>query len=360
MDRMTVSGERGSYEVVVGLDLLGRMPGLLDGFGAGRRIAVVSNTVVGPLWARDVAASVGAGEVFELPDGETFKRWPQVESLCGWLLDRGWRRGDMVLAVGGGVTTDLAGFAAAVYLRGIRWIAVPTTLLAMVDASVGGKTGINLDVGKNLVGAFWAPDLVVADVATLATLPRRELRAGLAEVIKTAWIGDRDILDRIPRGRFERADAGRWLECIVRAIRVKARIVEDDERESGRRQVLNLGHTLGHALETATRYRRFLHGEAVAWGMRAAALLALDRGLMTAESSQSLTRAIDSLGPLPPLDDLDPNRLVEIVARDKKTDAEGVAWVLPTTGGVVPGQRVSSAELRDVITRLQRQAAAPG
>ncbi len=353
MERITVTGERGHYEVRIGFDLLQALPELVRSVDGEMRIAAISNTTVAPLWGRRAAASLGAVGIYELPDGERFKRWPQVEAICRWLLSLGWQRRDTVMAVGGGVTTDLAGFAAAVYLRGIRWIAVPTTLLAMIDASVGGKTGINLDAGKNLIGAFWAPSLVVADVNTLETLPPRELRAGLAEAVKTAWIGDHEMLDLMPRGPFARADALQWERMIARAVRVKARVVGEDERERGLRRVLNLGHTLGHALETATGYRRFLHGEAVAWGIRAAALLALERGLMTDEAWRRLARALDAAGPLPPLDDLDPDSLVELVARDKKADAGGVAWVLPTTDGVIPDQRVSIEELHRVIFRLQ-------
>ncbi len=360
METITLSGERGPTRITVGAGLLEDLPRLIGALKPSGRIAAVTNTTVGPIWGRRAAELVGAGVPFELPDGEVFKAWPHVERLCRWLLERGWRRGDVLMAVGGGVTTDMTGFAAAVYLRGIRWMAVPTTLLAMIDASVGGKTGINLDAGKNLIGAFWAPALVVADVGTLETLPERELRAGLAEAVKTAWIGDHGLLDLIPAVPFERTGATRWEQLIVRAIRVKVRVVEADERERGQRQALNLGHTLGHALEAATGYERFLHGEAVAWGLCAASRLASARGLMTTEAFRRLNAALAALGPLPPLGDLDPDRLVDLTARDKKADGGGVAWVLPTADGVALGQRVSSAELRAVIVELQRSGRPSG
>ena len=283
MQRLTVESRYGDYSIVA-------RPGAVKGFrevlleeGIDVPRSVVTNTTVAPLWAAAVARSI-AVPLIELADGEAEKRWPTVEDLLGRWLDAGLTRGDTVIAIGGGVLTDTVGFAAAVYLRGISWIAVPTTLLAMVDASVGGKTGVNLEQGKNLVGAFWPPRLVVVDVATLATLPARELRAGMAEVVKTAWIGDHDLLDAIPDrlDGFDTLGPDQWQEIVMRCLAVKSRIVSDDEREAGARASLNLGHTLGHALEAATGYRRFLHGEAVAWGLLAAARLgttarALDR-----------------------------------------------------------------------------------
>jgi 3-dehydroquinate synthase len=265
-------------------------------------------------------------------------------------LEKGLHRSDTILAIGGGVVTDTAGFAASLYMRGVRWIAVPTTLLAMVDASVGGKTGVNMAEGKNLLGTFWQPSLVVADIDTLGTLPERELRAGMAEVIKSAWIGDRDLLDLIDPSRS--ISDPLWEELVMRTIQVKARIVEEDEREAGFRKALNLGHTLGHALEAATGYKRFLHGEAVAWGIRAVAAIAANRGLLTNPWRQQLEAAIDRLEPLPPIVGMAPDRILHHLSKDKKSDEEGVGWVLPSDGGVVLDQRVSIEEIQEVLESL--------
>lgn len=313
---------------------------------------------MGPLYGRPAAAKLGIETPLELPDGERYKTWPRVEAVCRWLLERGLHRRDTLVAVGGGVVTDLVGFAAAVYLRGIDWVAVPTTLLAMVDAAVGGKTGVNLAEGKNLVGVFWAPRLVVADVETLHTLPRRELKAGLAEVIKSAWIGDRRLLDLLPadEDRLENLRDDAWEELVARTVAVKARVVMEDERESGARQALNLGHTLAHALETATGYRRFRHGEAVAWGMLAAGRIAESEGLLGPASHRRLDKALRVVTPLPRIDDLSVERLLTIIGRDKKLDEEGVAWVLPTENGVTLGRRVAQETIRDTLAALTAES----
>ncbi len=355
--RLEIASERGAYPVLVGCGLLGRFGELCADEGLAGPRAVVSNVTVGPLWARAAAAALGAPPPLELPDGEAFKRWPQVESVLARWLELGVHRGDVVAAIGGGVVTDLVGFAAAVYLRGIDWAAAPTTLLAMVDAAVGGKTGVNLDQGKNLVGAFWPPRLVVADVDTLTTLPGRELRAGLAEVVKHGWLGDRSLLERAGEAATSGAAlaSDRWADLVARAVAVKAEVVAADEREAGRRAALNLGHTVGHALEAATGYRRFLHGEAVAWGMRAVAELAARRGLLSPPSRARLESAVAALGPLPPVDDLGPEVVLEHLARDKKTDDGGIAWVLPTDDGVLLGQRVPTSEVLDVLATLGRR-----
>lgn len=351
--RLEVPSERGAYPVLVGRGLLGRLGELAAAEGLPRPRSVVSNATVGPLWARAAASSLGVRAPLELPDGESFKRWEQVEAVVAGWLEAGLHRGDAVAAVGGGVVTDLVGFAAAVYLRGVAWVAAPTTLLAMVDAAVGGKTGFNLEQGKNLVGAFWPPRLVAADVDVLATLPERELRAGLAEVVKHGWIGDRGLLELAQRA----ADApARWQELVARAVAVKAEVVAADEREAGRRAALNLGHTVGHALEAATGYRRLLHGEAVAWGMLAVAELSARRGLLSPAARARLERAVTALGPLPAIADLAPETVLDHLARDKKRDDGGVAWVLPTDDGVVLGQRIPTAEVRDVLTTLGRRA----
>ncbi len=353
-----ISGERGPCRVVIESGSVDRLGEVLDREQVARPADVVTNTTVAPLHGCRAAAAVGALPPAELPDGEGFKRWREVESIVDRWLDRGLHRGRTVMAVGGGVITDTVGFAAAVYLRGVEWVAVPTTLLAMVDAAVGGKTGINLDRGKNLVGAFWAPRLVVADPLTLATLPGRELRAGLAEVVKAAWIGDRGLLDLVAAAA-DGADAGRgehWLEIVARSVAVKASVVEADERETGARKALNLGHTLGHGLEAATGYRRFLHGEAVIWGLRAVLKISCARGLMSVGAARELEETVDRLGEIPGVGDLDLDVVLEHLARDKKGDDLGVGWVLPTDDGVVLDQRVTGAELRSVFHDLQQES----
>jgi 3-dehydroquinate synthase len=351
MTILTVASDRGPYDLVVEHGALDRLAELCSARGVPRPAALVTDTTVGPLHARRTAAASGCPPPFELPDGEVHKRWPAVERVCVAWLDAGVHRTSTVAAVGGGVVTDTVGFAAAVYLRGVDWIAAPTTLLAMVDAAIGGKTGVNLEQGKNLVGAFWPPRLVVADPAALATLGSRELRAGLVEVVKGAWIDDRSLLDLVDRPIVEASDLppSAWEEVVARAAAVKARIVSSDEREGGRRKALNLGHTVGHALEAATGYERFLHGEAVAWGLIAEARLARRHGLLDADSTDRLERAAARLGPLPPVADLDPERVVAALARDKKRDDLGVAWVLPTDHGVTLDARVDADDVREVL-----------
>lgn len=310
--------------------------------------SIASNSTVAPLYAGRVAEEMGLESWIEIPDGESYKNWESVETLCRYFLREGVYRGSSVLALGGGVITDLSGFAASIFMRGISWIAVPTSLLAMVDASIGGKTGMNLNAGKNLLGTFWPPQLVLIDPETLATLPERELRSGLAEVLKAGWIADPDLMDHT-----RRIQGDGLRDLISRAIEVKVRIVEADERESGARKALNLGHTLGHALESLSEYRGFLHGEAVAWGMRFVAGVSRRRGLLSEKGYLRRIASIDTLGPLPPVDHLDPEAVTTYLLRDKKRDAEGVAWVLPTDDGVILDQRVEAKEIREFFGKLQ-------
>jgi 3-dehydroquinate synthase len=313
----------------------------------GRRAFVVTDETVARLHAGGVAERLGA-PLLALPAGEEHKTLALAERVVRWLLTHGAERRDAVVAVGGGVVTDLAGFAASVTLRGLRWVAVPTTLLGMVDAAVGGKTGVDLDLGKNLVGTFWQPAAVLADPRALATLDRRQLRAGLAEVVKAAMItpGRLDAaLDRHAAGVAAGDLAG--VEALVdAAVRIKAEIVAADEREAGPRAALNLGHTVGHALEAATGFGRFLHGEAVAWGLVAETLVALRRGVFPADAWPAWAARLAAAVALPPAAEVDWESLRPFVARDKKAAGGSVGWVLPRAGGVDLGVTVADGEAR--------------
>jgi 3-dehydroquinate synthase len=260
-----------------------------------------------------------------------------------------------VLAFGGGVIGDTAGFAAATYLRGLTLVQIPTTLLAQVDSSVGGKVGVNLPIGKNLVGAFHQPAVVVIDPLLLKTLPRREFRSGLYEVVKYGMIASRTLFDLITAntaGIFDR-DPAVLVPAIVESCRIKARVVTEDERESGLRRILNFGHTIGHALEAVTKYRRFKHGEAIAFGMLGAADLAVSRGALAEEARQALASLITTLGPLPPIGDLSAREVLAAVKRDKKIVHGRLHFVVATAIGVTTTVNdVSEDELRAVLERL--------
>jgi 3-dehydroquinate synthase len=257
-----------------------------------------------------------------------------------------------VVAFGGGVVGDLAGYAAATYMRGVDWVGLPTTLLSMVDSSVGGKVGINHPGAKNLIGAFHQPRAVVADPALLETLPRRELRAGAYEVLKCAILGDRaqfSALQKAPPGL--RAWSAPEIEgAIASACTIKADVVERDEREGGLRRVLNLGHTLGHALESVTRYRRFTHGEAVGWGLVGAAAIAHGRGLLGARAFTAIAETVNRIGPRPPVSDLPTPDLLAALGRDKKVRAGRIVFVLPNAiGRVVVRDDVTRPEIRRAL-----------
>ena len=261
----------------------------------------------------------------------------------------------MLVALGGGVIGDLAGFAAATYLRGVPLVQIPTTLLAQVDAAIGGKVGVNHALGKNLIGAFYSPRIVVIDPAVLASLPKREFRAGLYEVVKYGVIRSRRLFDRLERDLpAVVAREPRVLRPVIReCCSLKASIVSSDERESGLRRVLNFGHTAGHALETITNYRRFRHGEAVAHGMLVAARISASRGVMHARDHERLCVLIRRLGPLPAVSDLSARQVIQVVRHDKKMLRGRLHFVLSTGIGKTTivddvGERELGAALRDV------------
>lgn len=257
------------------------------------------------------------------------------------------------MAVGGGVVTDVAGFAASIYMRGIRWVAVPTTLVGMVDAAIGGKTGIDLPEGKNLVGTFWQPRMVLADPLVLASLPPRQLRAGLGEVIKAAMIAPSSLehLWEEQGARLATGDFWAVTPLLAAAMKMKTEVVALDEREQGARAALNLGHTLAHALEAATDYGYFLHGEAVAWGLLLALLLSQRRGLLASVEAGRWAARLQVMAPLPPIP-VSWERLVPFLGRDKKRASGTVRWVLPRLGGVVLGVDVPLEEVHACFQKL--------
>lgn len=348
---------RRSYSVHVGRGLLARAPELLAGL-RGRRLALVSNPRVQALHghaAERALARLGPVTRLLVPDGERFKTLGTWRRLLDRMLAEGLGRDAVLVALGGGVVGDLAGFAAAAYMRGIDLVQVPTTLLAMVDSSVGGKVGVNLPAGKNMVGAFHQPLAVLADTALLDTLAPREAQGGAYEMLKCGLIGDRALFESVRRhgGRLEDWSSGALEQAVAAAVALKARVVSRDEREGGLRRVLNLGHTLGHAFEAVTAYRRFTHGEAVGWGLLGAARLAAGRGLIDEGTRELIAHAVERLGPRPPVRDLEPAAVLAALARDKKARAGRVPFVLPTAlGRVEVVEGVTRAELRRVLRTL--------
>jgi 3-dehydroquinate synthase len=324
------------------------------------RVLVVSNDVVAPLYLDALVAGLDGRphEVHVLPDGERHKTIATWQGIIDKLVDMQARRDTQLIALGGGVVGDITGFAAAAWMRGVRFLQAPTTLLAQVDASVGGKTGVNHPRGKNLIGAFHQPAAVVIDSATLDTLPAREFNAGVAEVVKYGALGDAPFFDWL-EANADRVTArdGEAIDTMIRrSVENKARIVGQDEKESGVRALLNLGHSFGHALESETRYAVFLHGEAVAIGMVTAALLSEQRGLCppgTARRIDTLLARFDLPTRIPA--ELDPARLAAALTLDKKAVASGLRLVLLHDIGAAVVDRDSSAE--DILNAMENNRA---
>ena len=313
------------------------------------------------LWAEPLLAGFATRpEVLLIPAGEQHKRLATVERLAEELAHHRADRDSLLLALGGGVIGDLTGFLAAIYMRGVGYVGIPTTALAQIDSSVGGKTGANLAAGKNLVGAFHHPLAVYADIATLATLPPAELRAGLQEAVKAAIIRDPGLFDFLEREQAAilNGDAGALAHVIAASVRIKAEVVAADEREGNLRMILNLGHTLGHALEAATNYTQLLHGEAVAWGMLAAVGIAGHRNTVTFTEASRMRRLIEAYGPLRAFT-ATPELLVALTAKDKKNRGGTRSFVLPVgLGDAIVVHDVTEAELLEAATLLCREAAA--
>jgi 3-dehydroquinate synthase len=351
--RIEVAASAGAYPVIVGTGVLDALPALLDAAQLGGSCVIVSSPTVWNLHGPRVARAMkgrGTRPVL-VPDGERSKNLQTVGRVYEALITGGRDRSVVVVAVGGGVIGDLVGFAAATYLRGVRLVHVPTTVMAQVDSAIGGKVGVNHALGKNLIGAFHAPRLVLSDPSVLATLPRREFRAGLYEVVKYGVIADARLFERVHAHRASLFNhAPEELEAVVAAsARIKADVVSRDEREAGLRRMLNFGHTVGHALEAATDYRRLRHGEAVAYGMMAAAAVGHARGVTPRETREAITAMIAELGPLPPVADLQAAEVVKATKRDKKV-VSGTLHFVATTG------LGSTTEITDVSDKELRHA----
>jgi 3-dehydroquinate synthase len=342
------------YVITIGHGILDRLDRLLDEAGAPARRFVVSSP---PIWRLHGSrlARAGLAEPILVPDGERFKTLQTVSRVYEALISANAERQSTLVTFGGGVVGDLAGFAAASYLRGIALVHVPTTLLAQVDSAIGGKVGVNHALGKNLIGAFHQPLAVVVDPSVLGTLPRREFRAGLYEVIKYGMTSSPGLLDRVARERtavFARNEEA--LSAVIgESCRIKAAIVAADEREEGPRRILNFGHTAGHALEAVTKYRKYRHGEAVAYGMLVAAELAVRRGALADLDRKTLADLIASLGPLPPIADISAGHMLEAMQHDKKMVAGRLHFVLPTAiGATTIVDDVTEKEMKAAMTRV--------
>jgi 3-dehydroquinate synthase len=331
---LDVGSRSGRYTIHIDPGSSSAIADLLNAAGVPSRRFIVSNPTV---WRfhEQAFAGVTPEDPILIPDGERFKTLQTVGRIYDALVRAHADRASAIVAVGGGVLGDTAGFAAATYLRGIPVVQVPTTLLAQVDSAIGGKVGVNHTHGKNLIGAFHPPAIVVIDPALLATLPRREFRAGLYEVIKYGVIASRSLFDRVAGSLtplFKRDEAA-LMPVVTESCRIKASVVEQDERETGLRRTLNFGHTAGHALEAVTKYRRFRHGEAVAYGMLVAAEIAVTRGTLRAEDRDTLAKVIAKMGPLPAVGDLPVGDVLDAIAHDKKVVAGQLHYVLPTAIG---------------------------
>ncbi|HEY6332819.1 MAG TPA: 3-dehydroquinate synthase, partial [Blastocatellia bacterium] len=288
-------------------------------------------------------------------DGERFKTLRSAEQLYTFLIQHRIERTDIIVALGGGIVGDLAGFVAATYLRGIKVIQVPTTLLAQIDSSVGGKTGVNHRLGKNLIGAFHQPALVLIDPEVLATLPGRELRSGLFEAIKYGVIKDKGLFERIglQMSSLKAARVDEMMHLIVRSCEIKAEVVGQDEREGGLRRILNFGHTIGHALEAVTVYRRFLHGEAVGYGMRGACRIAEMMGLFSSDERECVEEVIKRAGRLPAANNLASRDIMTAMKLDKKVQAGSPVFVLPVEiGRVIVSSDVPLKTVRAAVNEI--------
>jgi 3-dehydroquinate synthase len=352
------TGPRARHPIRIGAGLAARLDApVREACPSASRIYIASSPRVWRLVGPTILSGlrVPASRIVLVSDGERAKTLATMTRVLDALVADGADRKAVLVAVGGGVLGDMAGFAAATFLRGIRLVHVPTTVVAQVDSAIGGKVGVNHRLGKNLIGAFHQPSLVAIDPTLLATLPPRELRAGLYEVVKYAVIASASLWTRLEAEMpaLLRGDTAKLTPVIQACCRIKADVVSADEREQGLRRILNFGHTVGHALEAATQYRLLRHGEAVAYGMRAASALAAARGLWPAADHARLCGLLHAMGPLPSLAGVPASACLEAMGRDKKVIAGRLHFVLPTAmGATTIVDDVSRRELRRALASI--------
>jgi len=323
-----------------------------------RKVAVVTNPTVAPLHLERLLSRLEAPlvEVIEVPDGEEYKTMETVLEILDRLFEARFDRQSLLIALGGGVIGDMTGFAASLYQRGIGFVQMPTTLLSQVDASVGGKTGVNNRWGKNLIGAFYQPEAVYIDPAFLETLPEREYAAGIAEVVKMAVMFDRDFFEFLERSDLR--DPKVAVEMIARSVTLKAEVVNQDEKEAGIRAVLNYGHTFGHVIENETKYERYLHGEAVAIGMVMANELAVELGLLSREEAERIRRLLEKWGLPVDYPVADPEAFYEHFFLDKKSAKGRIKFILP--GGAIGTHLIRDDVPAETVQRVLGRFGAAG
>jgi 3-dehydroquinate synthase len=330
---IAVRAATGKYSVVCGAGALARAQQEIARLGKFSSVHILSSPLVWHALEKRIRSGIPArlaSFIHLFDDAESEKNLKSVEGLAQSLVAAGADRHALIVAVGGGVVGDVGGFVAASYLRGVSLVQVPTTVVAQVDSAIGGKTGVNLPEGKNLVGAFYPPRLVLADPELLATLPEREFRGGMAEVIKYGVIADAKLFAFLEKqmDAILRRDAWALEHVIRRSVAIKAQVVAKDERESGLREILNFGHTFGHALESVTNYRRFQHGEAIAWGMMCAALLGHEVAGTPADVVSRIVALVRRMGPLPPWPEVKPREIIDAMRSDKKARGGKLRFVL--------------------------------
>ena len=359
--RIAIDSENGRYEVVYGSGILSSAASRIKSLGKNTGVFLLCSPRVAKRWRRKFERALRGARLRHtiiFDDREESKNVFTVERVCRELIHAGADRRALLVAAGGGVVGDVAGFVAASYLRGVGLVHIPTTVVAQVDSAIGGKTGVNLPEGKNLVGAFYSPRLVLADPGTLSTLPPREFRSGLYEIIKYGVIGDERLFAFLESSieALANRDAKVLDFVIPRCIRAKVEVVGSDEREAGLREILNFGHTFAHAFETATGYRRYLHGEAVGWGMIAAARLARRMDLVAEENATRIEQLVRRVGFLPALPATRPARLVEMMHSDKKTRGGKLRFVLSRKiGSAETFGPVAPKLVAEVLDHLHRE-----